>query len=79
MGTDPINLLKMVQNGSGMNFSNCKQNAVQSLQDLSSGKLQLAFKRQRKLEYNRECQLPQKQPLLHRKTLLITETRCPVL
>ena len=24
MGTDPINLLKMVQNGSGNNFSNCK-------------------------------------------------------
>ena len=31
MGTDPINLLKMVQNGSGNNFSNCKQNVVQSL------------------------------------------------
>ena len=24
MGTDPINLLKMVQNGSRNNFSNCK-------------------------------------------------------
>ena len=31
MGTDPINLFKMVQNGSRNNFSNCKQNAVQSL------------------------------------------------
>ena len=32
MGTDPINLFKMVQkNGSGINFSNCKQDAVQSL------------------------------------------------
>ena len=79
MGTDPINGLKMVQNGSGINFSNCKQDVGQSLQDLSSVKLQLAFKRQRKLKYNRECQLPQKQPLLHRKTLLITETRCSVL
>ena len=39
MGTDPINLFKMVQNGHGINFSNCKQNAVQILQDLSSGKL----------------------------------------
>ena len=37
MGTNPINLFEMVQNGSGINFSNCKQNAVQSLQDLSSG------------------------------------------
>ena len=31
MGTDPINLFKMVQNGSGINFSNYKQNDVQSL------------------------------------------------
>ena len=31
IGTDPINLLKIVQNGSGNNFSNCKQNDVQSL------------------------------------------------
>ena len=31
MGTDPINLFKIVQNGSGINFSNCKQNAVQIL------------------------------------------------
>ena len=31
MGTDPINLFKMVQNGSGNNFSNCKQNAVQNI------------------------------------------------
>ena len=31
MGTDPINLFKMVRNGSGINFSNCKQNVVQSL------------------------------------------------
>ena len=31
MGTDPINIFKMVQNGSGINFSNCKQDAVQSL------------------------------------------------
>ena len=28
MGTDPINGFKMVQNGSGINFSNCKQNVV---------------------------------------------------
>ena len=28
MGTDPINGFKMVQNGSGINSSNCKQNAV---------------------------------------------------
>ena len=79
MGTDPINLFKMVQNGPRINFSNCKQNVVQSLQDLSSGKLQLAFKRQRKLKYNREFRLPQKQPLLHQVTLLLTETRCSVL
>ena len=39
MGTEPINLFKMVQNGPGINFSNYKQNAVQSLRDLSSGKL----------------------------------------
>ena len=31
MGTDPINLFKMVHNGYGINFSNCKQNAVESL------------------------------------------------
>ena len=31
MGTDPINGFKMVQNDPGNNFSNCKQNAVQSL------------------------------------------------
>ena len=31
MGTDPINLLRMVQNGFEINFSNCKQNVVQSL------------------------------------------------
>ena len=31
LGTDPINLLKMVQNGSGNNFSNYKQNALQIL------------------------------------------------
>ena len=31
MGTDPINLFKMVQNGYGINFNNCKQNVVQSL------------------------------------------------
>ena len=31
MGTDPINGFKMVQNDSGNNFRNCKQNAVQSL------------------------------------------------
>ena len=36
MGTDPINLFKMVQNGSGINFHNYKRNAVQSLQDLLS-------------------------------------------
>ena len=29
--------LKWYKNGSGINFSNCKQNVVQSLQDLSSG------------------------------------------
>ena len=44
MGTDPINGLKMVQNGSGINFNNCKQNAVQSLQDLSSVNYNMAFK-----------------------------------
>ena len=37
MGTDPINLLEMVQNGPGINFNNYKQNVVQSLEDLSSG------------------------------------------
>ena len=31
MATDPINIFKMVQNGSGNNFNNCKQNSVQSL------------------------------------------------
>ena len=31
MSTDPINIFKMVQNGSAINFSNCKQNDVQSL------------------------------------------------
>ena len=35
MRTDPINLLKMVQSGSGNNFSNCKQNFVQNIYDLS--------------------------------------------
>ena len=29
--------LKWYKNGFGNNFSNCKQNAVQSLEDLSSG------------------------------------------
>jgi hypothetical protein len=56
MGTDPINIFKMVQNGSGINFSNCKQNVVQSLQDPSSGNYKLAFKRQRSqiiTEYSR--------------------------
>ena len=35
----PIQLisLKWYKNGSGINFSNCKQNDVQSLQDLSYG------------------------------------------
>ena len=31
MGTDPINIFKMVQNGSGNNFSNYKQNIVQNI------------------------------------------------
>ena len=35
----PIQLisLKWYKNGSGHNFNNCKKNAVQSLEDLSSG------------------------------------------
>ena len=35
----PIQLisLKWYKNGSGINFSNCEQNAVQSLQEFSSG------------------------------------------
>ena len=37
MGTDPINGFKIVQNGSGINLSNYKQNVVQILQDFSSG------------------------------------------
>ena len=31
MGTDLINLFKMVQNGSRINFNNYEQNAVQSI------------------------------------------------
>ena len=31
IGTDPINIFNMLQNGSGNNFSNCKHNAVQNL------------------------------------------------
>ena len=31
LGPSPINLFKMVQNGSGNNFINCKQNSIQNL------------------------------------------------
>ena len=53
MGTDPINGFKKVQNGSGINFNNCKQNVVQSLQDLLFWKLQNGLQKAKKPNHNR--------------------------
>ena len=46
MGTDPINGFKVVQMGSGINFSNCKTKCwTESLQDSSLWNYNLVFNR----------------------------------
>ena len=53
MGTDPINGLKMVQNGSHINFSNSRTEYWPKPSRLLSLKLQIGLQRTKKPNYNR--------------------------
>ena len=63
MGTDPLNLFKMVQKWFWNQLQQLQTECcTKSLRPLF-WKLQLAFGRQRKLKYNRECRLQKKHHL----------------